>query len=89
MQVGGVVRVSSKGQIVIPRSVRKKLGIEPGERLLVTTDKAKMLLRKLGDLSLEEISTRTSRVVESEGIDVSTLVDEAVSWARKEERGSK
>ena len=46
MQVEGVVRVSSKGQIVIPRSVRKKLGIEPGKRLLVTTDRAKNTLEE-------------------------------------------
>jgi antitoxin PrlF len=86
MQIEEVVRVSSKGQIVIPKRVRQKTGIGPGKRLLVATEDDKILLRKLEDLSLEEISERTSRVIEAEEIDVSALVDEAVSWARKQPR---
>ncbi len=35
-----IVRASSKGQIVIPKQIREKLGIRPGKR---------MLLRVVGD----------------------------------------
>lgn len=30
-----VVKVSSKGQIVLPATVRKRIGIEPGDELVV------------------------------------------------------
>ena len=36
-QIEGIIKVSSKGQIVIPREVRKKLGVKGGEKLLVLT----------------------------------------------------
>jgi antitoxin PrlF len=87
-EVEEVVRVSSKGQIVLPKRIRQKMGIEPGKKLLVATDGGSILLRKLEDLSLQEVSERTSKVVEEEGVDVSALVDEAISWARKERRRS-
>lgn len=89
MQVEEIVRVSSKGQIVIPKRVRQKFGIEPGKKLLVATGSGKILLSTLEDLSLAEISGRTSTIVENEGIDVPRLVDEAVSWARKEKKKKK
>jgi AbrB family looped-hinge helix DNA binding protein len=34
-QIEVIIKVSSIGQIVIPREFRKKLGIKGGERLLV------------------------------------------------------
>lgn len=37
MQIEEVVRVSSKGQIVLPKTIRDKLGIEAGIKLLVAT----------------------------------------------------
>jgi len=88
MQIEDVVRVSSKGQIVLPKRIRQKFGIEPGKTLLIATNETNILLRKLEDLSLDEISERTSKVIEEEEIDVSTLVDEAINWARKEQRRS-
>jgi len=33
MRVVGLVKVSSKYQVVIPRAIRQALGIEPGQRL--------------------------------------------------------
>jgi AbrB family looped-hinge helix DNA binding protein len=42
-----MAKVSSKYQIVIPKSVREALGLRPGDRLLIVTegDKAVMRLR--------------------------------------------
>ncbi len=85
-QVEEVVSVSSKGQIVLRRRIRQKLGIEPGKRLLVATSDGDILLWKLEDLLLQEISERTSKVIEAEKIDVPTLVDEAISWTRRKQR---
>jgi len=86
MQVEDVVKVSSKGQIVIPKRVRKMFGLRTGERLLLAIGKDELLLRKLGTVSLEEISRKTSQIIEKEGIDVDDLVEEAMVRARKKEK---
>ena len=82
-QIEDVIKVSSKGQIVIPREIRKKLGFKGGEKLLVLTRDGDMVLRKAKELSLDDISERIDKVVKEEGIDVDKLVAEAVEWARK------
>jgi AbrB family looped-hinge helix DNA binding protein len=42
----GVVKVSEKGQIVIPRDARKVYNINPGDALLMVGDKNGMALIK-------------------------------------------
>ena len=82
-QIEDVIKVSSKGQIVIPREIRKKLGVKGGEKLLVLTRDGDILLRKAKDLSLDDIAERIDKVAKEESIDVDKLVAEAVEWARK------
>ena len=89
MQVEDVVKMSSKGQIVIPKTVRKRVQLEAGDRLLLAvSDGDQILLKKLRDTSLEEISGKTSRVVAREKIDVDKLMEEAITWARKSKKRS-
>ena len=82
-QVEDIIKVSSKGQIVIPSEVRKKLGVKSGEKLLVLTRDGDILLRKAKELSLQDIGERIDKVVTEEHIDVDKLAAEAVEWARK------
>jgi antitoxin PrlF len=82
-QIEEIIKVSSKGQIVIPREIRKKLGMKGGEKLLVITRDGDILLRKAKELSLDDIAERIDKVVNEECIDVDKLVSEAVEWARK------
>jgi antitoxin PrlF len=82
-QIEDVIKVSSKGQIVIPREVRKKLGVKGGEKLLVLTCGGDIVLRKTKELSMDEIAEKISKTVREENIDVDQLVAEAVEWARK------
>ena len=82
MQAEDVVKVSTKGQIVIPKEVRKRFGIKPGKRLLVAVGKNEILLRKVEDMPLEESSKRLSQVSRREKIDIDNLVNEAIRWAR-------
>ncbi len=79
-----IVKISGKGQIVIPKEVREMLGMKPGEKLAVIVRNDEVVLRKLERLNLSEISARISSVVEKENIDVDRLVSEAVEWARKQ-----
>jgi AbrB family looped-hinge helix DNA binding protein len=82
-QIEDIIKVSSKGQIVIPREVRKKLGVKGGEKLLVLTRDGDILLRKTKESSLEEIANKIERATSEESVDVDALVAEAVEWARK------
>jgi AbrB family looped-hinge helix DNA binding protein len=82
-QVEDIIKVSSKGQIVIPREVRKKLGVKGGEKLLVLTRDGDIVLRKTQGLTMDDIARKISKTVQEEHIDVDRLVAEAVEWARK------
>ena len=79
-----IVKMSVKGQIVIPKEVRERLGIKAGGKLAVIVRDDEIILRKIERLNLSEISSRISSVVEKEDIDVNKLVTEAVEWARKQ-----
>ena len=78
-----MVKVSSKGQIVIPKCVRERLGVRPGEKLLVLSRDGEILLRKTEEVSIEEIAEKIERHTKEECIDVDKLVDEAIEWVRK------
>ncbi len=39
-------RISPKGQIVIPKVIRDKLGIKPGETLLIDEEDGKIVIEK-------------------------------------------
>jgi antitoxin PrlF len=82
-QIEDVIKVSAKGQIVIPREVRKKIGVKSGEKLLVLTCNGDIVLRKTKDPSVEELSRRIGKVVKDEGIDIDKVIAEAIEWARK------
>ena len=82
-QIEDIIKVSAKGQIVIPREVRKKLGVKGGEKLLVLTRDGDILLRKTKELSLDDIAEKIEKVTKEQSIDVDKLVAEAVEWARK------
>jgi antitoxin PrlF len=82
-QIEDIIKVSAKGQIVIPREVRKKLGVKGGEKLLVLTRNGDILLRKTKELSLDDIAEKIEKLTKEQAIDVDKLVAEAVEWARK------
>ncbi len=47
-------KMSSKGQVVIPEEIRRRLGLEPGTRFIVIGDKEVVILKKLTPPSMEE-----------------------------------
>lgn len=60
-KIEGTIKVSSKGQVVIPREVRKKIGTNGGEKLLVLTRDGDILLRKTENESIEEIAKKIQK----------------------------
>lgn len=46
-----MVRVSEKGQIAIPRSIREEMGIEKGDDLVLLQEDSRILLEKAKKMS--------------------------------------
>ncbi len=73
-------KVSSKGQVVIPVSVRKAAGIKEGEELLAIAIDDAIILKKIVDKSFEEtmkpIWTRVRRMGLTEE-DIDAIIQEA------------
>jgi antitoxin PrlF len=84
-KIEDITKVSIKGQIVIPKEIRDKLGILPGEKIIIMTRDDEIILKKAKKLSIEEISERIEKVVEKEKIDVDKLIDEAMKWVRSKQ----
>jgi AbrB family looped-hinge helix DNA binding protein len=84
-KIEDVTKVSTKGQVVIPKEIREKLGILPGEKVVIMTRDEEIILRKAKKLSLEEISEKMEKIAEKEKIDIDKLIDEAIRWARSKQ----
>jgi antitoxin PrlF len=82
-QIEDVIKVSSKGQILIPLEIRKKLGVNGGEKLLLLTRDGDILLRKTKNVSIEDIANKIDKATLEKSIDIDKIVAEAVEWARK------
>jgi antitoxin PrlF len=46
--------LSSKGQIVIPGTIRKEMGINPGVKFIIITDGANLLLKPVQSLDIKK-----------------------------------
>jgi antitoxin PrlF len=42
-----VVTISSKGQLVIPKNIREKMGLQQHDKFIIVRDKENMILRKI------------------------------------------
>ena len=82
-KIEDVVKVSPKGQIVIPKEIRERLGVIAGEKLLVMSRDKEILLKKMEKLSIEEIGEKIERAAREKGINVDNVISEAIEWARK------
>ncbi len=46
MTITKIVRLSQKGQLVIPQEMRQALGLEAGDELLITFEEGRMILTR-------------------------------------------
>ncbi len=82
-QVEDIIKISPKGQIVIPKNVREKLGLQTGEKLLVLSRDGDILLRKTKKITIDQIAQKIAYQTADQSIDVDVLIDEAIQWARQ------
>jgi len=78
-------KMSSKGQIVIPEEIRKKLGLKTGDKFLVMGDKDVLILKTISAPSMDEFDElikKARKQAKAAGMKRSD-VSEAISEARK------
>jgi len=79
-----VTRISSKGQVVIPKPIRESLKLMEGDRLIAYARGDLIILKRLkeGESILSLLSQPTRKKMEELGI-TRKDVDNAVEWARE------
>ncbi len=83
-----IASVSTKGQVVIPGTIRQRLGIEAGSKLMVLTDGENVLMKPISTPQLEtfrKLAEESQLAAKSAGLkptDVNQVVDE-VRHARR------
>lgn len=78
-------KVSFKGQITIPKKIRQKLGIEPGDFILFAQEGKRVVLKKARVSPEEEFNKLVSTLdkkVKQLGI-TDKEIEDAVTWARQ------
>jgi len=69
LEIPELTKVSSKGQIVIPTDIRKKLGVKKGSILAVTAKKDMIVFKKL-DTKMKAEDLRTLKLLEEAWQDI-------------------
>ena len=81
-----LVKMSPKGQLVVPQDIRKKEGFEPGDRFVPFEIKDGILFKrvKIQNVKIEfaKLSKDIQKQLEARNI-AESEVKEAVKWARK------
>ncbi len=75
------VQVGTEGRVVIPAHIRKQLGIEPGEELIVRVDDGRIVMEKP-----EDMIRRVQEMFEAKVPPGVSLVDELIAERREEAR---
>lgn len=79
------MKMSPKGQLVVPKEIREEAGFEPSDRFIaVSVDDGVMFKKVDFDLQAEyeKLSEKVQKRFEEEGIS-QDKVEDAVEWARK------
>jgi len=74
---GEIIKVTSKGQITIPAKIRRSLSLDRDSYLYVTRAGGLLVMRKVDELSLDEISAVLGAVAEERGVTRELLFEEA------------
>lgn len=85
MEALATTRLSSRGQVVIPEEIRKRLKLKPGDHFLVTGDKDVVILKTLAAPRMEdfdELIAETRRQAKAAGLKKSDITA-TIARARK------
>jgi AbrB family looped-hinge helix DNA binding protein len=80
-----VVKMSPKGQLVVPKAIREQIGFEPSDRFIAMAVEDGVIFKKI-DIDVEQEYERLSQQVqerfEREDIDENAVGD-VIEWARE------
>jgi len=76
MAVKEVVKVTSKGQLTLPVEIRRELSLGKDSHLYVTRLGDLIVMKKVDELSLDEISTILQDLAEKKGVTRELLMRE-------------
>ena len=79
-------RVTTKGQIVIPATLRRKYGIRKGTRVKIDDDDGRIVLRPATRQALEKLLDRLQGSLKGSGI-LQSLMEERARDREKEDAG--
>jgi antitoxin PrlF len=89
MEGGGLMelaKVTSKGQITIPVSIRRKLRLKEGDKLLFLEDEGRVYILNPSYEALEEVQQEFTGVAEQSGINDEGEVVELIKNYRRHKR---
>ena len=78
-------KMSSKGQVVIPGEIRKRLGLEAGSRFVVVAEKDTIIMKAISPPSMDEFDTllvearKQARKAGLKPSDIKVIIDEVRS----------
>ena len=81
-----LAKVTSQGQITIPADIRKYLGVEGGDRIVLIKEKGKVIMANSTMLELKEVQDEFNGVAESMSIKNEQDVVEIVNSYRKSKK---
>lgn len=85
MAAPSTTKMSSKGQVVIPEAIRKRLGLEPGDQFVVVASKDAVILKPIATPTMgefDELLADARRQARRVGLKRSDLAD-AVAATRR------
>ncbi|MFB5269575.1 AbrB/MazE/SpoVT family DNA-binding domain-containing protein [Paenibacillus enshidis] len=71
-----VSRISSKGQVTIPKSIRDALNLSEGDRVAFVQDEGKVIITKASLLALRELQDALSKDAKEHSISEQDVLDE-------------
>ena len=85
MAAPSTTKMSSKGQVVIPEAIRKRLGLEPGDQFVVVASKDAIILKAIATPTMaefDELLADARRQARRAGLKRSDIAD-AVAATRR------
>jgi len=80
-----IVKMSPKGQLVVPKAIRDRAGFEPSDRFIAIPVEDGVIFKKI-DIDVEAEYERLSQQVQNrfERLDIDEdEVEDAIEWARE------
>lgn len=81
-----IVKMSPKGQLVVPKAIREQAGFEPSDRFIAMPVEDGVIFKKIDidvEAEYEQLSRQVQERFERSDIDEDE-VEDAVEWARSE-----